>query len=186
MSCLQRNLYSFAPEGRLPAASESCAVCAWAVGDKRSESANSNFFIVHSVVVSDAKVCRTEGLNGLFGVGIADSAVDCADTAKRFPTCYRVFLRTEHSVPLTLRSNAAPYPLQILHLQTICKGYLQACNILFDSEMNLKSLQMADKMREKTLCTRAKERGRMGLFFILAHGFSGRNKLDVSYFIVLL
>ncbi len=41
--------------------------------------------------------------------------------------------------------------LQILYLQGICKGYLQAHNTLVYSEASTKSLQMADKMRKK-LC----------------------------------
>jgi len=42
--------------------------------------------------------------------------------------------------------------LQILYLQAICKGYLQACNSLHSNGVSTKSLQMADKMRKKTLC----------------------------------
>lgn len=45
--------------------------------------------------------------------------------------------------------------LQILYLQGICKGYLQAHNTLVCSEASTKSLQMADKMRKKTLCSGA-------------------------------
>lgn len=37
----------------------------------------------------------------------------------------------------------------------ICKGYLQAHNTLVYSEASAKSLQMADKMRKKTLCSGA-------------------------------
>lgn len=39
--------------------------------------------------------------------------------------------------------------LQILYLQAICKGYLQACNSLHSNGVSTKSLQMADKMRKK-------------------------------------
>ena len=44
--------------------------------------------------------------------------------------------------------------LQILYLQAICKGYLQACNLLYRNGVSAESLQMADKMRKKTLCKR--------------------------------
>lgn len=42
--------------------------------------------------------------------------------------------------------------LQIRYLQAICKGYLQARNLLHSNAISTKSLQMADKMRKKTLC----------------------------------
>ena len=47
--------------------------------------------------------------------------------------------------------------LQILYLQAICKGYLQAGNLLYGNEISAKSLQMADKMRKKTLCRLARK-----------------------------
>ena len=59
--------------------SESCVVCAFVRRGKRRENVSSNFFIIHSVGISDAKVCRTDGSNGLFGVGITDYCVDSLD-----------------------------------------------------------------------------------------------------------
>ena len=47
--------------------------------------------------------------------------------------------------------------LQIVYLQAICKGYLQACNSLHSNGVSTKSLQMADKMRKKTLCRLARK-----------------------------
>ena len=47
--------------------------------------------------------------------------------------------------------------LQILYQQAICKGYLQACNSLHSNGVSTKSLQMADKMRKKTLCRLARK-----------------------------
>ena len=41
--------------------------------------------------------------------------------------------------------------LQILYLQAICKGYLQARNLLYRNGISAESLQMADKIR-KNFC----------------------------------
>lgn len=84
MSCLYRNLYSVVTADKLLVVSESGVVCAFVRRGKRSKSASSNFFIMHSSRIFDAKVCRSDGLNGLFGVGITDY---CVDSLNSIPGC---------------------------------------------------------------------------------------------------
>lgn len=55
--------------------------------------------------------------------------------------------------------------LQILYLQAICKGYLQAHNSLCFNGISAESLQMADKMRKK-LCVAVRERRQFSVFTI--------------------
>ena len=61
--------------------------------------------------------------------------------------------------------------LQILYLQAICKGYLQACISLHSNGVSPKSLQMADKMRKKTLCRLAPKSDSINSTFTFAYTF---------------
>ncbi|WP_411331558.1 hypothetical protein [Bacteroides uniformis] len=56
--------------------------------------------------------------------------------------------------------------LQILYLQAICKGYLQAHNSLCFNGISAESLQMADKMRKKTLCSGARKAAVLRLYHL--------------------
>jgi len=71
--------------------------------------------------------------------------------------------------------------LQILHLRTICKGYLQACNPFIHKWIDAKSLQMADKMRKKLLVRARKEGGLQGKLHAFQGKLSAKSEQSVRY-----